>query len=65
MIFFHVYWQLLFISIYLIHYMDAQRVPNPDYIGPWVHPMIDNPEYDKDAKLAYKNAFIGFDLWYV
>lgn len=42
---------------------------NPDYKGKWIHPMIDNPEFDADeAKKLGKYGEIckvGFDLWQV
>merc|ERR1711972_568457 len=45
----------------------AKKIPNPDYKGPWVHPMIANPEYKEDAELyAYDSwGAIGLDLWQV
>merc|ERR1712146_485097 len=40
---------------------------NPDYKGAWVHPEIDNPDYeDDDSIYNFKDsAFVGFDLWQV
>merc|ERR1711934_387442 len=48
---------------------EPPMVDNPDYKGVWVHPEIDNPEYNADdaagiAKYA-ENCKIGFDLWQV
>merc|ERR1712227_33948 len=41
----------------------------PDYKGPWVHPEIDNPEYNEE-EAATLGKFdevckLGFDLWQV
>merc|ERR1712227_67471 len=51
-------------------YMGKPRqIDNPDYKGPWVHPEIDNPEYNpddaKDIGKYAENCKIGFDLWQV
>merc|ERR1712062_801874 len=47
----------------------GRQIDNPDYKGPWVHPEIDNPEYNEDeAKTIAKFdevCKIGFDLWQV
>merc|ERR1739838_1158289 len=44
-----------------------KEIPNPDYKGPWVHPMIANPEYSEDSQLYSYEDFgvIGLDLWQV
>merc|ERR1712063_17894 len=42
-------------------------IENPDYNGPWEHPMIPNPEFEDDGTV-YKydsNAYVGFELWQV
>merc|ERR1712172_298683 len=47
----------------------ARQIDNPDYKGPWVHPEIENPEYDaEEAKTIGKFdevCKLGFDLWQV
>merc|ERR1712200_342952 len=44
-----------------------KQIDNPDYKGAWVHPEIDNPEYEEDKSLYSYDSFcgIGFDLWQV
>jgi len=42
-------------------------IPNPEYKGEWVHPMIANPDY-KDDDTLYQfadNGAVGFELWQV
>merc|ERR1711915_320293 len=42
-------------------------IDNPDYKGPWIHPEIDNPEYEADSTI-YKYddiCTVGLDLWQV
>merc|ERR1712106_1197431 len=55
-------------SILLTH-MPPRQIDNPDYKGAWVHPEIDNPEYnaaDADGIAKYaENCRIGLDLWQV
>ena len=38
-----------------------------DFQGAWIHPEIDNPEYEEDKTLYKYESFcaIGFDLWQV
>merc|ERR1712111_92695 len=47
--------------------MGPRQIDNPDYKGPWVHPEIENPEYDaEEAKTIGKYdevCKLGFDLW--
>merc|ERR1712095_112905 len=47
----------------------ARQIDNPDYKGAWVHPEIDNPEYnEEEAKTIGKYdevCKLGFDLWQV
>ena len=49
--------------------VPCRQIDNPDYKGPWVHPEIDNPEYNpddaKDIGKYAENCKIGFDLWQV
>merc|ERR1711956_190583 len=44
-------------------------IPNPDYKGPWKHPMIANPEYATDDELYAVCdegcTHVGFELWQV
>jgi len=44
-----------------------KQIPNPAYKGKWIHPEIDNPEYQPDENLyRYTDiGAIGFDLWQV
>merc|ERR1712135_249938 len=44
-----------------------EHIDDPDYKGAWVHPEIDNPEYEEDKSLYSYDSFcgIGFDLWQV
>jgi len=40
-------------------------IDNPEYKGPWIHPMIPNPDYVPDADL-YKYPSIGgigIEIW--
>ena len=50
-------------------FLSCRQIDNPDYKGPWVHPEIDNPEYNpddaKDIGKYAENFKIGFDLWQV
>jgi hypothetical protein len=45
------------------------QIDNPAYKGKWIHPMIDNPEYNADAAKELGKydevCKIGFDLWQV
>merc|ERR1712146_142762 len=47
--------------------MGAAMIDNPDYKGPWVHPMIANPEYADDETIGTYDDFgvIGIDIWQV
>merc|ERR1712146_311939 len=47
--------------------MGAAMIDNPDYKGPWVHPMIANPEYADDETWGTYDDFgvIGIDIWQV
>merc|ERR1711863_67551 len=49
--------------------MTWMEIENPEYKGKWIHPEIDNPEYNADdAKELGKYdevCKIGFDLWQV
>merc|ERR1712228_951431 len=50
-----------------LHRLLIQKIPNPDYKGPWVHPEIDNPEY-VEAKDVYKRGpvgYVGIEVWQV
>ncbi len=42
---------------------------SPDYKGPWVHPMIPNPDYKTDDNLyavcSNGCSRVGFELWQV
>merc|ERR1719205_436852 len=44
-------------------------IDNPDYKGPWVHPQIDNPDYEYDEKMYAVCpdgcTHVGFELWQV
>jgi calreticulin len=44
-------------------------IENPDYKGPWVHPMIPNPDFVYDEKMhavcANGCSHVGFELWQV
>jgi len=42
-------------------------IPNPEYKGEWVHPMVPNPKYKDDEEIyLYKdNGAVGFELWQV
>merc|ERR1712088_316289 len=46
-----------------------RQIDNPDYKGPWVHPEIDNPEYNEDEAQTIAKfdevCKLGFDLWQV
>jgi len=44
-----------------------KQISNPAYKGKWVHPEIDNLEYQPDDNLyRYTDiGAIGFDLWQV
>jgi len=44
-----------------------KQISNPAYKGKWVHPEIDNPDYQPDEHLyRYTDiGAIGFDLWQV
>merc|ERR1712037_475866 len=48
---------------------EPKMIPNPDYKGPWKHPMIANPEYAPDDKLHAvcdeECTHLGFELWQV
>merc|ERR1711934_59359 len=47
--------------------LAAKKIPNPEYKGPWIHPMIANPEYKEDKNLYSYDSWgaIGLDLWQV
>jgi len=42
-------------------------IDNPKYKGPWVHPMIANPDFKDDASIySYKDiGVVGFEIWQV
>ena len=44
-----------------------KQIANPAYKGKWIHPEIDNPEYEPDENLyRYTDiGAVGFDLWQV
>merc|ERR1711941_195682 len=44
-----------------------KRIDNPDYKGPWEHPMIPNPDY-VDVGDVYERGemgYVGFEIWQV
>merc|ERR1711907_797325 len=43
---------------------EPAMIDNPDYKGPWVHPMIANPEYADDESIGTYDDFgvIGIDI---
>jgi len=47
--------------------VEPKRIPNPAYKGPWVHPMIPNPDYHEDPNIyAYDDfSWVGIDIWQV
>merc|ERR1712146_290810 len=46
--------------------MGAPMIDNPDYKGPWVHPMIPNKDYAPETYAKYKDlTTVGFELWTV
>jgi len=57
--------------MFSIRYMQGEwkpkQIPNPAYKGKWIHPEIDNPDYQPDENLyRYTDiGAIGFDLWQV
>merc|ERR1712151_1348612 len=48
---------------------SPKMIENPDYKGPWEHPMIPNPNYiyDNSMHAVCENGctHIGFELWQV
>jgi len=47
--------------------MESEKIPNPDYNGPWVHPEIPNPDYQEESEV-YKRGEIGYmgiEVWQV
>jgi len=46
---------------------SKKKIDNPAYKGPWVHPQIDNPEYQDDPELYAFDSFkyLGIDVWQV
>merc|ERR1712146_380777 len=46
-----------------------EMIPDPDYIGEWEHPMVDNPDYAEDPEIyrACRDgcSHVGFELWQV
>merc|ERR1711968_320633 len=44
----------------------APMIDNPDYKGPWEHPMIPNKDYAPETYAKYKDlTTVGFELWTV
>ena len=41
-------------------------IDNPDYKGPWEHPLIPNKDYAPETYAKYKDlTTVGFELWTV
>lgn len=42
-------------------------IPNPEYKGEWIHPVVPNPKYKDDDELYLfeDNGAVGFELWQV
>ena len=46
--------------------MNSTQIDNPDYKGPWEHPLIPNKDYAPETYAKYKDlTTVGFELWTV
>ncbi|OUM64048.1 hypothetical protein PIROE2DRAFT_9278 [Piromyces sp. E2] len=43
-----------------------KTIRNPAYMGPWIHPKIDNPDYYEDNEIyVQEHAYVGFEFYQV
>ncbi|ORX61027.1 calreticulin [Piromyces finnis] len=43
-----------------------KTIRNPAYMGPWIHPKIDNPDYYEDNDIyVQEHAYVGFEFYQV